>query len=216
MGVTDVADLRSIHEVERHGTCAVPSVTALHQLPFDSEQVAPHEHAFERMLTEKPDDEDPLTLARRFMIEEYERFSALPGMCTAFGRVMTMIGDGRSVLVNCFAGKDRTGVLIAVVLEAVGVDRDAIDADFLASNEATPLLRGRILRGITDRPDTAAPELLDYVRTRLTDQVLDVRPEYLAAARATIDDRYGSLPGLLAAAGIDDDALDRARAALCP
>ena len=40
---------------------------------------APHEQAFERMMTEKPDDEDVAVAAKRFMIEEYERFPTLPG-----------------------------------------------------------------------------------------------------------------------------------------
>lgn len=215
LGVTDVADLRSMHEVKRHGVCAVPTAVTLHQLPFDSEEIAPHEHAFERMLTEKPEDDDPVIAARRFMVDEYERFSSLPGMRTAVGRVLAMIGEQRSVLVNCFAGKDRTGVLVAVVLESVGVDQQAVNTDFLASNESSPLLRDRILRGIADRVDTAAPELVEYVRTRLTEQVLDVRPEYLAAARAKIDNQYGSLPEFLVAAGVDEEMLGRARAALC-
>jgi protein-tyrosine phosphatase len=135
LGVTDVADLRSITEVERHGSSVVPDGVVVHRLAFDGENVAPHEQAFERMLTDKPDDEEPLAAARRFMIEEYERFSVLPGTRAAVGQVIRMIGDARSVLVSCFAGKDRTGLAVAIVLEAVGVDDDLITADFLASNE---------------------------------------------------------------------------------
>lgn len=214
LGVTDVADLRSITEVERHGGSAVPDGVVVHRLAFDGEHAAPHEHAFERMLTDKPDDEEPLAAARRFMIEEYERFSALPGTRTAVGQVIRMIGDGRSVLVSCFAGKDRTGLAVAAVLEAVGLDDDLIRADFLASNESVADLRERIVRTIGERSEIATPELLDYVRSRLDDRVLGVREEYLDAARKTIDGQYGSLRGFLEAAGVDDDAVRRARTAL--
>ncbi len=214
LGVTDVADLRSVTEVERHGGSVVPDGVVVHRLAFDGDQVAPHEQAFERMLTDKPDDEDPLIAARRFMIEEYERFSALPGTRTAVGQVMRMIGEARSVLVSCFAGKDRTGLAVAIVLEAVGVDQDLIKADFLASNDSAPALRERILQGIETRSDVTSPELLDYVRSRLPDQVLGVREEYLDAARKTIDDQYGSLRQFLDAADVDDDAVVRARAEL--
>lgn len=214
LGVTDVADLRSVTEVERHGGSAVPEGVVVHRLAFDGEHAAPHEQAFERMLTDKPDDEEPVAAARRFMIEEYERFSALPGTRAAVGQVIRMIGDTRSVLVSCFAGKDRTGLAVAVVLEAVGVDDDLIKADFLASNDSVPMLRERILRSVEERSDSVTPEILDYVRTRLPDQVLGVREEYLEAARKTIDDRYGSLRGFLDAAGVDDGAVRRARAAL--
>ena len=65
MRVTDVADLRSPREVERHGADLVPDGVDVHLLPFldivatvDGE--APHEHAFQRLLTEKPDDESVL------------------------------------------------------------------------------------------------------------------------------------------------------------
>ncbi|MGB8390054.1 tyrosine-protein phosphatase [Mycobacterium sp.] len=214
LGVTDVADLRSITEVERHGDSVVPDGVMVHRLAFDGNQVAPHEQAFERMLTDKPDDEEPIAAARRFMIEEYERFSALPGTRTAVGQVIRMIGEVRSVLVSCFAGKDRTGLTVAIVLEAVGVGQDLIRADFLASNASVPALRERILQGIGTRSDIATSELLDYVRSRLPDQVLGVREEYLDAARNTIDDQYGSLFRFLDAAGVDDDALRRAQAAL--
>jgi protein-tyrosine phosphatase len=214
LGVTDVADLRSVTEVERHGGSAVPDGVVVHRLAFDGDNVAPHEQAFERMLTAKPDDEEPVAAARRFMIEEYERFSALPGTCAAVGQVIRMIGGARSVLVSCFAGKDRTGLAVAVALEAVGVDDDLIRADFLASNESVPTLRERILCGIEARGDIATSELLDYVRSRLPDQVLGVREEYLDAARKRIDDRYGSLRRFLDAAGVDDDALLRAQLAL--
>jgi protein-tyrosine phosphatase len=214
LGITDVADLRSISEVERHGRSVVPDGVVVHRLAFDGDQVAPHEQAFERMLTDKPDDEEPLAAARRFMIEEYERFSALPGTRAAVGQVIRMVGETRSVLVSCFAGKDRTGLVVAIVLEAVGVDKDLITADFLASNESVPVLRERILHGIETRSDIATTELLDYVRSRLPDQVLGVREEYLDAARNTIDDQYGSLRRFLDAGGVDDDALLRARAAL--
>jgi protein-tyrosine phosphatase len=134
------------------------------------------------MLSGTPDDEDPVEAAGRFMIEEYERFSALPGTRAAVGQVIRMIGDARSVLVSRFAGKDRTGLAVAVVLEAVGVDADLINADFLASNASVPALRERILRTIEARSDSLTPELLDYVRSRLPDQVLGVRAEYLEAA----------------------------------
>jgi len=214
LGVTDVADLRSITEVERHGGSVVPDGVVVHRLAFDGDQVAPHEQAFERMLKDKPDDEDPIARARRYMTEEYERFSALPGTRTAVGQVIRMIGDARSVLVSCFAGKDRTGVAVAIVLEAVGVDEDLIRADFLASNESVPALREHILQGIETRTDIATPELMDYVRSRLPDQVLGVREEYLDAARKTIDDQYGSLHRFLDAAGVDDDTMLRAQAAL--
>ena len=48
--------------------------------------------------------------------------------------IKNTVGAGGSVLFHCSAGKDRTGWLSAVLLTVLGVDRQVVDADFLASN----------------------------------------------------------------------------------
>ena len=62
----------------------------------------------------------------------------------ALHRVVTLLAAGRPVLTHCFAGKDRTGFVIATVLETIGVDRDVIVADYLRSNDSVAQLRERI------------------------------------------------------------------------
>lgn len=49
---------------------------------------------------------------------------------------VTRIADGlpEPVLVHCTAGKDRTGLVCALVQEIVGVPRDLIEVDYLASS----------------------------------------------------------------------------------
>ena len=51
----------------------------------------------------------------------------------AFRRIVEP--GGAPVLVHCAIGKDRTGVLIALLLDAAGVDRDEIVADYARSGE---------------------------------------------------------------------------------
>ena len=98
---------------------------------------------------------------RRYMIDEYSRFPTYNGAQQALHRVVNLLADGRTVLAHCFAGKDRTGFTVALVLEAAGVDRDAIVADFLSSNQAVPQLRDRILEAIRQRSDVeVTPELM--------------------------------------------------------
>lgn len=216
LGITDVADLRSAREVERHGPGAVPEGVQVHLLHFHEVSAvnseAPHETAFQKMMTEKPDDEDVSIAAGRFMTEEYQRFPTLAGAQRAVRQVVSLLADDRPVIAHCFAGKDRTGFTVATVLEAVGVDRDAVLADFLRSNNAVPQLREQILRSVRERTETA--EEVTFVEARLTDAVLGVREEYLAAARRTIEDNYGSLRGYLAASGLTDDDVARLRSAL--
>ena len=216
-GVTDVADLRTLRELEKHGAGLVPAGVDIHHLPFietaASDDEAPHEYAFQRMMTEKPSDESVGDAAARYMTEEYGRIAAAPLARQAVHRVVTLLGSERKVLAHCFAGKDRTGFTIAVVLEAAGVDRDAIMADYLRSNVAVPQLRESILATIRARA-AEMPEVMELAEARLTEAVLGVREEYLDTARRTLDDEFGSLRGYLEAAGLTDEDVARLRKAL--
>jgi protein-tyrosine phosphatase len=173
---------------------------------------APHEATFQKMMSEKPDDEDVAVAAGRFMVEEYQRFPTLGGAKRAVRQLISLLADHRPVITHCFAGKDRTGFAVATVLEAAGVDRDAVMADFLRSNGAVPQLREQILQSVRGRSET--DEEVTFVEARLTDAVLGVREEYLDASRRSITDNYGSLRGYLEAAGVTGDEVDQLRAAL--
>ena len=80
------------------------------------------------------------------------------------------------------------------------MDRDAILADFLRSNEAVPQLREQISESVRDRSGDARSG--QFAEARLSDEVLGVREEYLDAALRTIDEEYGVAAGLPRAAGV--------------
>jgi protein-tyrosine phosphatase len=216
LGITDVADLRSAREIDRHGPGLVPHGVEVHLLHFHEVSAvdgeAPHEAAFQKMMGEKPDDEDIAVAARRFMTDEYLRFPTLSGAQRAVRQVVSLLANERPVIAHCFAGKDRTGFTVATVLGAVGVDRDVIVADFLRSNDAVPRLREQILASIRERTDTA--EEVTFAEARLTDAVLGVQEEYLDASRLSIEENYGSLRGYLEASGVPPADLARVHTAL--
>jgi protein-tyrosine phosphatase len=224
LAITDVADLRSPREVERRGPGRVPDSVDIHLLPIPDLAVdetgsdgseAPHEHAFRQLMTNKPSNESVSEASTRYMVDEYRRFPTYNGAQRALHRIVTLLGGGRVVLAHCFAGKDRTGFMIALVLEAVGVNYDAILADFLCSNEAAPQLRARILEMFQQHPEAElAPEAMTFAEARLSDDVLGVREEYLDAARRTIDEKFGSLDAYLHSAEITAADVERLRAAL--
>jgi protein-tyrosine phosphatase len=220
LGVTDVADLRTAVEVARHGADVVPDHVTVHLLPFVDVVVsvdgeAPHENAFQRLMTEKPDEESVVDAAKRYMTEEYIRFAKAPGAARAVQRTVTLLAQGSAVLTHCFAGKDRTGFSVAVILEAVGIDRDTVMADYLASNAAAPRLQELIMERIAKRFDGQIPdEAREFTEARLSQDVLGVRPEYLEAALRTVEADFGSVEGYLRAASVTDEDLKRLRAAL--
>lgn len=222
IGVGDVADLRSPREVTRRGPGLVPDGVDIHLLPFPDlagdqspESSSPHEDAFRKMMEEKPDADSAGDVAARYMLEEYQRFPTLGGSRRAVHRVVSLLAAGRPVLAHCFAGKDRTGFVVAVVLQAAGVDRDAVLADYLRSNTAVPILRDRIMDMIRSRPEAEiTPEVLTFSEARLSDEVLGVRADYLEAAHRSIEQNFGSFDGFLQASGVTDADRDGLRAAL--
>jgi protein-tyrosine phosphatase len=226
LGITDVADLRARREVTRRGPGLVPDGVEIHLLPFpdlgaeesDTDGQAPHEAAFQRLLTGEGADEPERSVndaATAYMIDEYREFPTRNGAQQALHRVITLLAAGRPVLTHCFAGKDRTGFVVATVLETIGIDRDTIVADFLRSNDAAPQLRARISEMISQRQDTElTPEVVTFSEARLSDGVLGVREEYLAAARQTIEEEFGSLDAYLRASGISESDVERLHGAL--
>lgn len=80
----------------------------------------------------------PLVLAGALFGGEgmYRAFITAPGANQAFAAVLRDIiaADGAGVLYHCSAAKDRTGWTSAVLLTLLGVDRDTVTADYLASN----------------------------------------------------------------------------------
>jgi hypothetical protein len=62
------------------------------------------------------------------------------------------MADG-AALVHCAAGKDRTGVVVAMALDAAGIDRSAVVADYLASAERIEAITERLLASSTYRAE---------------------------------------------------------------
>ncbi|GHV15792.1 protein-tyrosine-phosphatase [Spirochaetia bacterium] len=88
--------------------------------------------------------------------------------------------DSAPLIFHCSAGKDRTGVGAALILAALGADRETIFRDYL--------LTGEYLKGKYDHWLTSAPYL---------EPVLMVRQRYLAAAFDAIDTRFGGIESYL-------------------
>ncbi|WP_405997404.1 tyrosine-protein phosphatase [Streptomyces sp. NBC_00829] len=92
--------------------------------------------------------------------------------------------DSVPALMHCAAGKDRAGLSVAVSLLAVGVERDAIEADYLKSNDPH---RRYVVRRSDNSPAGMSPEVME-----LLSPLFDARAEYLAAAFDTIEQTWGT------------------------
>ncbi|MFK4101582.1 tyrosine-protein phosphatase [Streptomyces sp. NPDC019531] len=94
--------------------------------------------------------------------------------------------DSVPALMHCAAGKDRAGLSIAVTLLAVGVEREAIVADYLESNAKHR--RYKVRRSGDDAATAYSPEVME-----LLSPLFDARVEYLTAAFETIEETWGGV-----------------------
>ena len=107
--------------------------------------------------------------------------------------------DERPILVNCTAGKDRTGVAVAILLEIAGVPREHIMQDYLKSDIFGENLKkgGKLEAGFMGSygfmPSTGQ-----------IDALIGVRDEYLQAAWNEIDRQWSGVPQYLLEAGMDE------------
>ena len=61
------------------------------------------------------------------------------------GALRTVAHSDGAVIVHCAAGKDRTGVVVALALDLVGVRREAIIADYLLTEERIDAIIDRLM-----------------------------------------------------------------------
>ncbi len=111
--------------------------------------------------------------------------------------------DSVPALMHCAAGKDRAGLSVAVTLLALGVEREAIVADYLESNAAHR--RYKVDRGSAASAYT--PEVME-----LLSPLFDARAEYLTAAFETIEETWGGVDAYLEQAlGVSPEIRERLR-----
>lgn len=81
-----------------------------------------------------------LQVAHRYMEECYRTIPVTPSYKALFARAFAEMGRQRgSVVIHCLSGKDRTGILSALILHCLGASQDAIEADFLKTNAPAEL-----------------------------------------------------------------------------
>lgn len=191
MGLTTVVDLRSTNEVTTEGPApldAVPGVRHAHH-PIIAEYLDVTDQVKAALLTEVLEADrarypaDPMAGHYLGYLENRpdQVVGALRSIATAPG----------AAIVHCAAGKDRTGVIVALCLTLAGVDPETVVADYMATDEKIEAIVARLARskmygdGVTSKPVQAhAP-----------------RAETMKAVLDEVESRYGGVEAYLAAKG---------------
>ena len=190
-GVTLNIDLRDPAEIAFTGRGRLESA----EIDFVN-----HSLSFDRLMQRAADPNAPLApLATRYLDYLEQGPSAIVAAVEEIA-----VASNHAVLVNCFFGKDRTGVLIALVLEALGVERDAVVADYARSAAPVAAMVARL----------ASDPVYAETIARTDPSRFAADPRTMVDFLETLDRRDGGALGWLRNAGLADETADRLRAAL--
>ena len=146
----------------------------------------------------------------RYLSGYYRQAPFEPRHMAMFGETFAALDEiGGPLLIHCTAGKDRTGLLVALIQRALGVPCDAVMDEFVRTNAAmmTPARRAKVAASLT--PLTGGPPSEAILRG-----FMGVSAAHLDLAFAAMEAQAGGLTAYLGQLGVDDARLDRLRARL--
>ena len=110
-----------------------------------------------------------------------------------FVEALRLIAEAPGPIVfHCAAGKDRTGILAAVVLSLLGVSTEDIVADYTLTAAIVPLLRSRF--EALARDPKRAPGAIEMPRSKAVfDEVLSARPSTMHLLLEEFERRSGGV-----------------------
>jgi protein tyrosine/serine phosphatase len=197
-GLGTVLDLRAVEEAAREGRGLLEfEPVSYHNLSFlTTRWVMPDDPAYDALVRTRTSDD---------RVAHYLDYVRLAGESVA--TAVRLICDATSgpTLFHCAAGKDRTGVLAALVLTIAGVERDAIIADYVATNERIHLIETRL---------SQLPSYQRGIQTRSEADQLRVRADVMAGFLDGVDSLWGSADAWALHAGVPEESLTALRTRL--
>jgi len=191
LGLSTVIDLRTVDEAEQRGRFPVDQVPVRYvDLPLTDVLPA---------TAELPDWKEATYVASRYgaMVAE-----GGPALASAI-EVLASSGSLPAV-VHCSAGKDRTGVVSALVLAFLGVPDETIVDDYALSAAA--------MERLLERLKAEYPDSVEEV-VRFAPAILHVVPETMEDFLASLRSEYGTYDELAGSLGVTG-AMDRLRETL--
>jgi len=185
VGLRTIVDLRSSSESDAPSPRLLAPPVAYHRIPL-----------FERDRS----GEAPAGLGLDML------YFAMMGFAQPrIARVVELLaGSSEPAVFHCAAGKDRTGVVAAVVLGAVGVPDEEIVQDYACTR--------RSLDQIIERLRATAG--YEYVFSELPPETLHAEPDTMERLLGRVRQRWGSMRGYLLEAGLPEETLARLAASL--
>lgn len=114
-----------------------------------------------------------------------------------FFQIMEVMADSSNfpIIIHCTQGKDRTGLVIIVLLLLLDTPLDAISSDYLASERE--LLPERVSR------------LAEINEIGLSENFADCPPNFVDEVSGYIDEAYGSIERYMSSIGVSKTTQDK-------
>lgn len=210
LNLAAVFDLRSSKERTLHPCRRPDAFAAVVRTGEDPPPRPKVEHSAPHVAAAQAPRQRDAASTREGLRRNYGMIAFRPELVAMMRRMIAEIAEGKGPsLVNCMAGKDRTGIAVAAVHLAAGVHRDDIIEDYLLTNTAGDV-EARIAAGMATIAEVTGqldPEVLRVL--------MGVEAEYLESAFAVMAEKHGSIDAYLREAlGADDAMRARLRAAL--
>ena len=140
------------------------------------------------------------------MVEGY-RMIAEEGT-SSYQKLMEVVLDESNwpVLIHCNAGKDRSGVGVALILEALGVDRETIMEEYLLTNEISRIEDKAVFLSKQSKSSSRGSRFSKGTPPSAWLPIVGVRAEMLEAFYVSVDEKYGSMDAFLTELGVDKNA----------
>jgi protein-tyrosine phosphatase len=199
-GIATVIDLRAASELK--GSPGPPFSDFQSPEPSVSRQLQEEGDAPVYLNIPLVDDEigfvlnEALTMPDRYKVIIDRRQAAL-------GKIFDAIAGAEGpLLFHCFAGKDRTGLVAAMLLSLAGVESAAIGADYAETDV-------QLATRYTEWLAKASPERREEMRDELR-----CPPEWMLRTLDYVEHKWGGVDSYLEAAGVSPAGIDRLSARL--
>ncbi len=152
--------------------------------------------------------------ALEHMVEGY-RMIAEEGS-SSYEKLMALALDESNwpILIHCNAGKDRAGVAVTLLLEALGVDREIIMDEYLLTNELGRTEAKAKFLAKQGKSSRNGGKRARGPSAEAWSPIVGVRAEMLEAYYASVEEQYGSMDAFLTEIGVDQDARRSLKASL--
>ena len=140
------------------------------------------------------------------MVEGY-RMIADDGT-SSFQKLMEVVLDESNwpVLIHCNAGKDRSGVGVALILEALDVDRETIMEEYLMTNEISRIEDKAVFLSKESKSSSRGKRFSKGTPPSAWLPIVGVDATMLEAFYARVEETHGSMENYLAKLGVDQAA----------